>query len=117
MNGTENHNSKGYFQRLVKTKMECNRLSTELELETDSGKELQFKKYTSFLAKELVPKYQKSDKDKPDILKNLNHLEVTKLSVNDCRHLLTDFNELMEEMGIISKANTEYQLDGEGGNQ
>jgi len=107
--------SQGYYQNLVETRMECNRLSTELELEADNDKEERFKKYMSFLAKELVPKYQRrSDKEKPEKLEDLDHLELTKLSVNDCRRLLTDFNDLMEKLGIVSKANTEYELKPKG---
>jgi len=107
--------SQGYYQNLVETRMECNRLSTELELEADNDKEERFKKYMSFLAKELVPKYQRrSDKEKPEKLEELEHLQMTQLSVNECRDLLRDFNDLMEKLGIVSKANSEYELEPKG---
>jgi len=67
------------------------------------------------LAKELAPKYQRrDDKEKPDKLKELEHLQMTKLSVNECKNLLRDFNDLMEKLGIVSKANKEYELEPKG---
>lgn len=107
--------SQGYYQRLVDTRMKCNQLLTELETETDAEVEKKFKQYLSFMAKELVPKYQRrKDKEMPDILENLDKLDLTKLSVNECRTVLQDFNDLMEKLGIVSKANTEYELEEKG---
>lgn len=107
--------SQGYYQRLVDTRMKCNQLSTKLETETDEKLNLQFKQYLSFLAKELVPKYQRrEDKELPEILKDKEHLQLTQLNVNECRTILRDFNDLMEKLGIVSKANQEYKMNTKG---
>lgn len=107
--------SQGYYQRLVDTRMMCNQLATRLETEQDQEVSKEFKQYMSYLAKELVPKYaRREDREKPSELDELEHLELTKLTVNDCRSVLQDFNELMEELGIVSKANKEYELDTKG---
>lgn len=107
--------SQGYYQRLVDTRMKCNQLSTKLETETDQELNLQFKQYLSFLAKELVPKYQRrEDKELPKILEDKEHLQLTQLNVNECRKILRDFNDLMEKLGIVSKANQEYKMNTKG---
>lgn len=107
--------SQGYYQRIVDTRMKCNQLSTELETETDEDVSKRFKQYLSFLAKELAPKYQRrDDKEKPEILEEMENLQMTQLSVNECRVLLRDFNDLMEKLGIVSKANKEYEMDTKG---
>lgn len=119
MDRTENYStdyiSSGYYQQIVETRMICNQLLTKFETEGDEELQQKFKQHVSFLAKELVPKYQRrEDKEVPEKLQEMEELDLTKLQVNECRSILRDFNDLMEKLGIVSKAKNEYELEEKG---
>jgi hypothetical protein len=114
-NYSTNYISSTYYQRIVELRMISNKLATELETSTDPETEKRFKKNVSLLAKELAPKYQRrSDKKVPDELDEMDNYNLSSLTVNKCRELLRDFNDLAEKLGIISSANSEYEIEERG---
>lgn len=119
MDQTDNYStdyiSSGYYQQLVEAKMKCNQLLTQFDSENDMQIQNRFKQYLSFLARELVPKYQRrKDKEVPDKIKDLDKMDLTGLDMRECRNILNDFNDLIEKLGIVSKANHEYELKEKG---
>lgn len=114
-NYSTNYISSTYYQRIVELRMISNKLLTELETSTDPETAQRFKKNVSLLAKELVPKYQRrQDKELPEVLEGMDNLNLSQLSVNQCSRLLRDFNDLAEKLGIISSANSEYEIEERG---
>jgi len=119
MKRTENYSteyiSSDYYSTLVEARMEANYLLTQLEFTQDKKIQDRFKQTMSFLTKEMEKKYQRrEDVEKPEPIKNVDHINMNDLSVNDCRNVLASIRDLQEKLGITSMARNDYEMDEKG---
>jgi len=120
---TENYSTdfiaSNYYTKLVEARLKCNASLTESELNESPEAQEEFKQLLTFLVREMYPKYQRrEDIDPPEVLeKHLqekDHLNVSKLTMKDCRKILRNLNDLQEKLGIVSRARSEYEVEKEG---
>jgi len=109
------YHSSNYYRMLVDLRMQSNKLLTELQFDEDRETQEKFKRVLSMLAKEMEPKYQRrTDVNKPQVLEEVDELDLSSVSVKKCSKLLHSFTDLQEKLGITSMAKNDYELDEKG---
>ena len=107
--------SQSYYTTLVDARMMANQLLTKKEFDDDPETQNRFKRVLSFLAKEMEAKYERrDDMDKPDVLSELDHYDLSDVPSDDCRKILQSFRLLQEKLGIVSQARREYKMEQKG---
>ena len=119
MKRTDNYSteyiSSDYYSTLVDARMHANYLLTELEFNEDPETQERFMKTMSFLTKEMEKKYQRrKDVEKPEVLEEMDTVNVQELTVNQCRTVLDTIRDLQEKLGITSMARNDYEMDEKG---